>query len=493
MKLDKILNNLNYKKTNKFLKDYDIDISNVTNDSREVDEKTIFVAIKGFKKDGHDYIKDAINKGARVILCEKEEFLKENALVFIIKNPRKLLSKISNLVYREPSKKLNLVGVTGTNGKTSITYILDYIFKENNYKTGVIGTMGALIDGEKYLLNNTTPESNQLHRLMNQMVDRKIKDCFIEVSSHSTILNRVDDISFAFGIFTNLTKDHLDFHKTMEDYYQAKKAFFYRVDKAIINIDDKYGSRLYKELKKDNIDVISYSLNEMSDYKANIKDTSINGTCFDVSIQNNNYEFKINTPGKFSVYNTLACIIAANLSGIKIEEIKKTLGSFKGVIGRFEVIKTNLDCTIILDFAHTPDGLEKIMETIDQVAKGRKIVMFGAGGERDVSRRSLMGEVAGRYCDVCYLTSDNPRYEQPESICEEIADGVKKYHNNYKIIVDRGEAINYIIENYQKNDIILLAGKSTEPYQAVEDKKIPYDERDITMKAITKKEMNMKG
>lgn len=493
MKLDKILNNLNYKKTNKFLKDYDIDISNVTNDSREVDGKTIFVAIKGFKKDGHDYIKDAINKGARVILCEKEEFLKENALVFIIENPRKLLSKISNLVYREPSKKLNLVGVTGTNGKTSITYILDYIFKENNYKTGVIGTMGALIDGEKHLLNNTTPESNQLHRLMNEMVDKEIKDCFIEVSSHSTILNRVDDISFAFGIFTNLTKDHLDFHKTMEDYYQAKKAFFYRVDKAIINIDDKYGSRLYKELKKDNIDVISYSLNEMSDYKANIKDTSINGTCFDVVIQNKNYEFKINTPGKFSVYNTLSCIIVANLSGIKIEEIKKTLGSFKGVIGRFEVIKTNLDCTIILDFAHTPDGLEKIMETIDQVAKGRKIVMFGAGGERDVSRRSLMGEVAGRYCDVCYLTSDNPRYEEPESICEEIAEGVKKYHNNYKIIVDRGEAINYIIENYQKNDIILLAGKSTEPYQAVEDKKIPYDERDITMKAIIKKEMNLKG
>src|SRR6056297_1871945 len=344
MKLDKILKSISYKKRNEILKEYDIEISSITNDSREVDEKTIFVAIKGFKKDGHDYIKDAINKGARVILCEKEEFLKENALVFIIKNPRKLLSKISNLVYREPSKKLNLVGVTGTNGKTSITYILDYIFKENNYKTGVIGTMGALIDGEKYLLNNTTPESNQLHRLMNQMVDRKIKDCFREVSSHSTILNRVDDISFAFGIFTNLTKDHLDFHKTMEDYYQAKKAFFYRVDKAIINIDDKYGSRLYKELKKDNIDVISYSLNEMSDYKANIKDTSINGTCFDVSIQNNNYEFKINTPGKFSVYNTLACIIAANLSGIKIEEIKKTLGSFKGVIGRFEVIKTNLDC-----------------------------------------------------------------------------------------------------------------------------------------------------
>src|SRR6056297_721367 len=493
MKLDKILKSISYKKRNEFLKEYDIEISSITNDSREVDAKTIFVAIEGFKKDGHDYIKDAISRGAKVILCEKEEFLKENASVFIIENPRKLLSKLSNLIYREPSKKLNLVGVTGTNGKTSITYILDYIFKDNNYKNGIIGTMGAVIDGGKYVLNNTTPESNQLHILMKEMVDKKIKNCFIEVSSHSTKLNRVDDISFNIGIFTNLTKDHLDFHKTMEDYYQAKKAFFYKVDKAIVNIDDKYGFRLYKELKKDNIDVVSYSLNKKSDYKADIKDTSINGTYFDMVTKNKSYEFKINTPGKFSVYNTLACIIAADLSGIKIDKIKKSLESFKGVVGRFELINTELDCTIILDFAHTPDGLEKIMETIDQVAKGRKIVMFGAGGERDISRRSLMGEVAGRYCHMCYLTSDNPRHEEPKSICEEIAEGVKKYHNNYKIIVDRKEAINYIIDNYQKNDIILLAGKSTEPYQAIEDKKIPYDERDITMKAIIKKEINMKG
>ncbi len=493
MKLNEILKKIEYINTNKLLRDLEIDVDNVTNDSRVVNEKSIFLAVKGFKKDGHDYIDDAIKKGVKVVFCEEESFLSKEAAVFIIKNPREVLSKVSNIIYGEPSKKLNLIGVTGTNGKTSITYILDYIFKQNNHKTGVIGTMGAVIKDKKYTLGNTTPDSNQLHQLMKEMVDKDVKNCFMEVSSHSTMLKRVDDLFFNIGIFTNLTKDHLDFHKTMENYYQAKKAFFYRVNKAVINIDDYYGDRLYKELKNDNINVVSYSINKDSDYKAKIKNTSINGTTFLVKIEEENYEFEIKTPGKFSVYNTLACIISAKLSGIKINDIKKALNKFKGVVGRFEIIPTKLECTIILDFAHTPDGLEKIMETIDEVAVGRKIVMFGAGGERDISRRALMGEVAGRYCDFCYLTSDNPRYEDPKSICEEIAEGVQEHHNNYKIIVDREEAINYIIDKYQKNDIILLAGKSTEPYQAIEDKKVPYFERDITMKAIIKKEKSMKG
>ncbi|MDW7668508.1 MAG: UDP-N-acetylmuramoyl-L-alanyl-D-glutamate--2,6-diaminopimelate ligase [Bacillota bacterium] len=493
MKLNEIIKKIEYIKANKSIEDLDIDIDNVTNDSREVNEKSIFIAVKGFKKNGHDFIEDAMKKGVKVVLCEEENFLIREVAVFIIKNPRKILSKISSIIYGEPSKKLNLIGVTGTNGKTSITYILDFIFRYNDYKTGVIGTMGALINDKKYILNNTTPDSNQLHYYMKKMIDEDVKNCFMEVSSHSTMLNRVDDVFFNIGIFTNLTKDHLDFHNSMEEYYQAKKAFFYRVETAIINIDDEYGYRLYNELKNDNINVVSYSINKESDYKAKIKDTSINGTLFIVSIGKENHEFKINTPGKFSVYNTLASIIAAKLSEITIKNIQKSLNIFKGVIGRFEIIHSKLECTIILDFAHTPDGLEKIMETIDEVAVGRKIVMFGAGGERDISRRALMGEVAGRYCDLCYLTSDNPRYENPKSICEEIAKGVEVHHNNYKIIIDRKEAINHIIDNYKKNDIILLAGKSTEPYQAIEDKKVPYNERDITMKAIFKKEKSMEG
>jgi UDP-N-acetylmuramoyl-L-alanyl-D-glutamate--2,6-diaminopimelate ligase len=276
----------------------------------------------------------------------------------------------------------------------------------------------------------------------------------------------------------------------MDEYYKAKKELFYKAGISIINLDDEYGKKMYDELKMENRKVFGYSIDRPSDFKAEIKETSIEGTKFNLAYGDTNIEIEINTPGKFSVYNTLASIIAAKLSGIEIENIKNSLKNLKGVVGRFEIVPTTLDCTVILDFAHTPDGLEKIMETIDEVAVGRKVVMFGAGGERDISRRSLMGEVAGKYCDYCYLTSDNPRYEDPESICKEIAEGVKKYHDNYKIIIDREEAIKYIIDNYQKDDIILFAGKSTEPYQVIEDKKVPYNERDIALKAIRLKEKN---
>jgi UDP-N-acetylmuramoyl-L-alanyl-D-glutamate--2,6-diaminopimelate ligase len=493
MKLEKILDKISYEKINLQIVNKNIDVYKVTNDSREVNNESIFVAVKGFKKDGHEFIHKALENGAKVILCENDEYFNNSAIFIKVKNTRKILSKLSSILYEEPSKKLNVIGVTGTNGKTSITYILNHIFNYNSCKTGIIGTMGASIDNEKFTLNNTTPESHHLQYFMKEMVNKNIDNCFMEVSSHSTILNRIDDIYFNIGIFTNLTKDHLDFHKTMEEYYKAKKKFFYKVESALINIDDKYGERLYYELKKDVVNVVSYSIKKDSDYKASIKDVNINGTIFELKIEDKIHEIKIKTPGKFSVYNTLACIIASYNSNIDIEDIKKSLENFKGVKGRFEIIPSELDCTIILDFAHTPDGLEKVMETIDEVAVGRKIVMFGAGGERDISRRALMGEVAGRYCDFCYLTSDNPRYENPKDICEEIAQGVKKHHNNYKIIIDRAEAINYIIDNYKSKDIILLAGKSTEPYQAIEDKKVPYDERANTIKAIENKEKSMKG
>lgn len=488
MKIKNLLNKIGYIKYNV---DENIEVSSITNDSREIKKDGIFVAIKGYKRNGNDYINSALDNGAKLIITEDEKFIDKNIPVIQVKDSRVALSKISNILNNEPSKKINLIGVTGTNGKTSITYILDNIFRKSGLKTGIIGTMGAIIDDEILTLNNTTPESYQIQEFLKKMVDTKTDSCFMEVSSHSTILKRVEDLDFNIGIFTNLTKDHLDFHKSMEEYYKAKKYLFYKAGISIINIDDSYGEKMYNELKLENKKVYSYSIDKPSDYKASIIKTKINGTKFVIDSEEQSFEIEINTPGKFSVYNTLACIIAAKLSGISIDNIRKSLKTFKGVTGRFEIIPSKLDCTIILDFAHTPDGLEKIMETIDDVAVGRKVVMFGAGGERDISRRSLMGEVAGKYCDFCYLTSDNPRFENPKSICEEISEGVKKYHDNYKIIIDRKEAINYIIDNYQKDDIILLAGKSTEPYQVIEDKKVPYSERDIVLEAIKLKEKNI--
>ncbi len=487
MKIKNILDKIEYIKHSA---DEEIEVYSITNDSREIENNGIFVAVSGYKKDGNSFVDKALEDGAKLIITEEERFLDRNIPVIQVKDSRVALSKISNILNNKPSKKINLIGVTGTNGKTSITYILDHIFRYSGNKTGIIGTMGAVINGEKINLNNTTPESHQIHNFLSEMVRVNTNSCFMEVSSHATVLKRVEDLDFNIGIFTNLTKDHLDFHKNMEEYYKAKKKLFYKSGISIINLDDEYGKKMYDELKQENRKVFGYSIDNSSDFKAEIKKTSIEGTIFNLTYNNTNIKIEINTPGRFSVYNTLASIIAAKLSGIEIENIKKSLKNLKGIVGRFEIVPTTLNCTVILDFAHTPDGLEKIMETIDEVAIGRKVVMFGAGGERDVSRRSLMGEVAGKYCDFCYITSDNPRYEDPESICKEIAEGVKKYHDKYKTIINREEAIKYIIDNYQKDDIILFAGKSTEPYQVIEDKKVPYNERQIALKAIRLKEKN---
>jgi UDP-N-acetylmuramoyl-L-alanyl-D-glutamate--2,6-diaminopimelate ligase len=310
----------------------------------------------------------------------------------------------------------------------------------------------------------------------------------MEVSSHSTELYRVKNLGFKAGIFTNLTEDHLIFHETMENYYQAKKKFFYQCDYCIINIDDDYGKRMYNELKAEGFNLISYSSEADSDFFINDIVIDKRGSRFSLNSAGKAYEIEIKTPGKFNVYNYVGAMIAANLQGIDLKTCIDALESIRGVEGRFEFLETRLDCTIILDFAHTPDGLEKVMETINQFAKGRKIVLFGAGGERDKARRSLMGEVAGRYCDFVMLTSDNPINEDPKEICREIAKGVEKYHNRHMTIIDREEAVRYLIKNYEPDDTILLAGKSTEPYQMVGNKKIPYFEKTIALKAIKEME-----
>ncbi len=483
-KLLKEINCLNY------IGKEDIDIDSITYDSRKVKTGCIFAAITGFKIDGHDFIKDAVENGASAVICEyiPDSMIGKSNFI-LVNSSRKSMSEISNIIYNKPSEKIKIIGVTGTNGKTSITYLLKSIFEYNNNKTGVIGTMGALVYDKKIKLNNTTPESADIQKILSDMNQENIKYAFMEVSSHALELNRVDDVSIDVGIFTNLTRDHLNFHGSMDNYYEAKKKLFLKANmNNIINIDDKYGDKLYKELKLSNINAVSYSIDKDADYRAENLCTEVGGTSFNLIFKGNNRKVKIKTPGRFSVHNSLAAIAAAHNFGISIDDIIEALDNCEGVSGRFEVLKTELDCTIILDFAHTPDGLEKVMQTIKEFAKGRKIVLFGAGGERDVSRRSLMGEVAGKYCDTCVLTSDNPRFEDPYKICEEIAKGVELYHNNYKIIIEREKAIEYVIENYKSGDVILLAGKSTEPYQVIGSEKVPYDEKTIAKRIIRIKE-----
>lgn len=483
MDIKGILKQIDYES---FSGEENVKITGITNDSRKVGHGDIFVAIKGFTADGHKFIPDAIKNGASAVMCQMiPDEVKNIGNFIVVKEPRESMAPASNVIYGCPSEKVNIVGVTGTNGKTSTTYLLKGIYDFIGEKSGIIGTIGVLIDGEKIKIDNTTPEAVDLQKYFSMMVNKNIEHCFIEVSSHALELNRVDNVNIDVGIFTNLTRDHLDFHKTMENYYQAKKKLFYLTKtNNIINVDDPYGERLYKELKEEGVKALSIGIENNADIKATNLKTTMNGTSFDLNILGTIKKAHVNTPGKFSVLNSLGALGAAYSLGADIDAIIEGLGKIKGVTGRFEMLENNLGCTIILDFAHTPDGLQKVMDTINEFAEGRKIVMFGAGGERDSARRAPMGEIAGKYCDLSILTSDNPRFEDPYEICLEISKGVEKYNGKYEIIIERDKAVYYAIDNSKNKDVILLAGKSTEPYQDMGIEKVPYDEGSIAKNAI---------
>jgi UDP-N-acetylmuramoyl-L-alanyl-D-glutamate--2,6-diaminopimelate ligase len=483
MDIKGILKQIDYES---FSGEENVKITGITNDSRKVGHGDIFVAIKGFTADGHKFIPDAIKNGASAVMCQMiPDEVKNIGNFIVVKEPRESMAPAANVIYGCPSEKVNIVGVTGTNGKTSTTYLLKGIYDFIGEKSGIIGTIGVLIDGEKIKVDNTTPEAVDLQKYFSMMVNKNIEHCFIEVSSHALELNRVDNVNIDVGIFTNLTRDHLDFHKTMENYYQAKKKLFYLTKtNNIINVDDPYGERLYKELKEEGVKALSIGVENNADIKATNLKTTMNGTTFDLNILGTIKKAHVNTPGKFSVLNSLGALGAAYSLGANIDAIIEGLGKIKGVTGRFEMLENNLGCTIILDFAHTPDGLQKVMDTINEFAEGRKIVMFGAGGERDSARRAPMGEIAGKYCDLSILTSDNPRFEDPYEICLEISKGVEKYNGKYEIIIERDKAVYYAIDNSKSKDVILLAGKSTEPYQDMGIEKVPYDEGSIAKNTI---------
>lgn len=483
MEIKNLLEEIEYES---FVGNANINITGITNDSRKAKIGDIFVAIKGYTSDGHKFIESAVKNGASAVMCDHiPEDVKDISNFIIVKSPRETMAPAADVIYGRPSEKINITGVTGTNGKTSTTYLLKGIYDHLGEKSGIIGTMGVLIDEEKIKIDNTTPEAADIQNYLSRMAEKNVTHCFMEVSSHALELNRVDNVSIDVGIFTNLTRDHLDFHKTMENYYLAKKKLFYITKiNNIINVDDPYGARLYQELKADNIKALSTGIDNDADIKASNLVTTMKGTSFDLNILGVEKKVHVNTPGKFSVLNSLGALGAAYCLGVNIDDIIASLAEIKGVKGRFEILENKLGCTIILDFAHTPDGLQKVMDTIVEFAEGRKIVMFGAGGERDLSRRAPMGEIAGKYCDLSILTSDNPRFEDPYDICVEISKGVEKAGGKYEIIVERDKAIYYAVDNSKPKDVILLAGKSTEPYQDMGTEKVPYDEGYIAKMAI---------
>ncbi|MGL4792095.1 MAG: UDP-N-acetylmuramoyl-L-alanyl-D-glutamate--2,6-diaminopimelate ligase, partial [Anaerotignaceae bacterium] len=453
MKLVEVLKNVNIINT---IGEIDVEISKVAYDSREVSQNDVFVCISGFKVDGHNFIDSAIEKGAKVLIVEKEVSVPQNITVVQVENTRVELATIGANYYNHPSTKMNLIGVTGTNGKTSTTYIIKNVLDGLNRKVGIIGTIENRIGDKVLHTERTTPESLELQKLFAQMEEEKVTDIVMEVSSHALDLHRVDCCQYNIGIFTNLTQDHLDYHETMEKYKLAKAMLFERTEKCVINIDDPVGDYMVSVSKGQ---VITTAIEKDADLKAEKIKITADGVNFTLDYKNKEYPVFLNIPGKFSIYNALGAIGACLFMGMDMDTILKGIGSIKGVKGRFESIKSKTGKTAIVDYAHTPDGLENILNTAKEFVAGKIITVFGCGGDRDRTKRPIMGEIAGRLSDYCIITSDNPRSENPDAILLDVEEGVKPTGCEYIMEVDRKKAIFHGIKICGPEDLVVVAGK----------------------------------
>ncbi|RDY28562.1 UDP-N-acetylmuramoyl-L-alanyl-D-glutamate--2,6-diaminopimelate ligase [Romboutsia weinsteinii] len=464
-----------------------IDIDNIQYDSRKVTEGTLFICIKGFTSDGHKYIQSAIEKGAKAFLVQ-EDINIEGYTFVKVEDTRKTMAKVADNFYNHPSKKFEVIGVTGTNGKTSITTFLNEILSSDYKKVGLIGTI-KIFDGEKEVESNaTTPESIDLQECFNTMVNNGCDYCAMEVSSHSLVLNRVDETEFKIGLFTNLTPDHLDFHKDLDDYRDAKEILFHKTTVAnIINIDDNGGKQIYENIKNLKTPAYTYGIDNNADFMA--KDIKIDAKGVSYRLITPTYEedMFVPVPGKFTVYNTLAVIAACYMLNIPKEVVINGLGKTNGVAGRFETVPNDKEISVIVDYAHTPDALENILNTAKEFAKGKIITVFGCGGDRDTTKRPLMGDIAQKLSDTCIVTSDNPRTEDPVVIIDDILNGLDRDNKNYEVIIDRKEAIGHAISMANKNDVILIAGKGHENYQIIGKTKHHFDDKEIANEFLRNK------
>ena len=463
----------------------DMEISDIQYDSRKVTDGTLFICIKGFVSDGHKYIDSAMEKGARAFLIQDDVEEKEGCTYIKVADTRRTMATVAANFCEHPSEKFEVVGVTGTNGKTSITTFLNEILRNYDKKVGLIGTI-KIFDGEDEVpSNSTTPESADLQKIFSRMIDKGCDYCAMEVSSHSLELNRVDDVDFKIGIFTNLTPDHLDFHKTLENYRKAKAKLFYKTSEAnIINIDDEGGNKIYKEIKDLDTKCYTYGINGDADFKATNIKSDASGVSYTLTAPDFTTEIHVSVPGMFTVYNTLAVIAACEMLKIDRGVYKETLKNTGGVSGRFETVPNDKGISVIVDYAHTPDALENVLNTAREFVKGDLIAVFGCGGDRDSEKRPLMGEIGQRLSDRCIITNDNPRTEDPDKIIEDILEGVDKNSSDYEVISDRSEAINKAIHSAKEGDVVLIAGKGHENYQIIGKVKHHFDDKEEARKAL---------
>ena len=467
-------------------------ITGIEHDSRKISAGSLFVCFEGAHVDGHNFIQQAFDNGAVAILTTRNDAeVPEGMSILIVPEMLPALSVIVPYFYNYPARKMRIIGITGTNGKTTTTYMIRSILINAGYRVGLIGTIQIMIDNEIFPIHNTTPNVIDLQHIFVNMLNHHVDYVVMEVSSHAIDENRVAGIEFDTAIFTNLTQDHLDFHGTMENYLRAKCKLFDAVSRsgqkggktAVVNVDDDASKKI---LEHSLCNRITYSIKNESDLHAVEVDVKASGTKFKIRSEFGVVNLNLHVTGIFNVYNVLAAVGATLAEKISPEVICQTLSHFKSVPGRFERVYADIPFTIIVDYAHTPDGVENVIETARQIVKNRVITVFGCGGDRDKTKRPIMGRLAAELSDIVIATSDNPRTEEPMEILKEIEVGIKEKIGNkpYKCIADRHSAIFHSIEIAQPGDIILILGKGHENYQILKDKTIHFDDREVAREAI---------
>ncbi len=470
MKLSKLLEEITYKKV---IGRTDIEVKDLKIDSNSIVAGSLFICSKGGDFDGHDYIRQVENYGGVAVVTER--LLETSLTQIVVDNSRIAMSEIARVFYGHADRKMKIIGVTGTNGKTTTTHFITSILTGSGIKCGLIGTLGTFYAGRFIEPTLTTPDPIELHRIFKDMLDAGVKVVVMEVSAHAIALNKIWGIEFEVATFTNFSQDHLDFFKCMEAYKEAKLKFFKdnRCKYPVSNSDDELGREIYMTTES----VITYGIDNPADVFAIDVKESISGTQFVINLFDKIYDVNLSLIGRFNIYNALAAATTCALFGIKIEKVIEGLEGLKGVDGRLEKVYCD-KFTIFIDYAHTPDGLQKTLMTLKKLCKNRLISIFGCGGNRDKSKRPLMGKISGKEADFTIITSDNPRFEEPMDIITEIENGLVRESKSYIIVQDRYEAIRYAVDKAEDGDLIVICGKGSERYQEVYGIKNLYNDKD---------------
>ena len=469
------------------------EVSHITADSRTVQEGSLFICLVGATVDAHTFVDKAVEDGAVAIIASKPVTVPDHVAVLYVEDTRQALQDAVPFFYDYPASKMRMIGVTGTNGKTTTTHIIAHLLRSQGYTVGVIGTVHILIDDQSYPIHNTTPDVADLQQILQQMVDAGVTHCIMEVSSHALALGRTAGVEYDTAVFTNLTQDHLDFHKTFDNYLAAKATLFKQVSAsyqvkegkgAVINVDDAYGQAI---VDVTTAPMITYSTEDKGTMNASNLSVTAKSSEFTLNYGDASYTIQTKIAGLFNVYNTLAAVGACVYEGLTMDDIVKGLRTFTAVPGRFELIEEGQDFAVVVDYAHTPDGLENILQTAKKIVEHRILVVFGCGGDRDATKRPIMGRIAAQYGDRVFVTSDNPRTEDPVQIVKDVEVGVKEGLRDgvdYDVIVDRREAIFAAIAEAKAGDVVIIAGKGHEDYQILKDETIHFDDREVAREAL---------